>query len=455
MNTFDVFDTLLARRHITSDPVWQQMEREYNIPGFIFARKNADTGTRDLQRIYNKLVDEGVIVYSQQQEMMNREIELEISISFPVQKNIDRVQHGDVLISDMYLPAHAILQLVRSVGLDKQVTLYQSNGDKSNGSIWSRLQKTDTGTHLGDNRHSDYDMPTQAGVKAEWFEGTGLTQIESQLFDQGLCNLALLCREIRLRNNPVDTEYFNIACDANLPLLFVLAEMIHRKRGKQEIVFLGRDCQLLHKVYNAYYGIAYYIPFSRKVAYAQPNDAVEYLKAHSPKNSLYVDISSTGGTWAKLAQISDLAVLVAIYSDVAFYTPERPVLPEKFDYLSTNTEIGQTNLLIELFNCGDHGHLGSIEVIDGTLMRSYYGEPELPISLIKELHLPAKQSVELSPIYAEALRAELTQLDDTLLKSTFGALAMYICNQTHLLQEARDFLEKETEYLEQFTNENT
>ena len=451
MNTFDVFDTLLARRHFTSDPVWQQLEQEFDIPGFISARKKADTGTRSLQEIYNKLVDEGIVSPSTQQEMIRREIELEISISFPVQKNVDRVKDGDVLISDMYLPAAAILQLVRSVGMDKQVTLYQSNGDKSNGSIWPRLTKVETGTHLGDNRHSDYDMPSRHGVTAEWFPGTGFTQLEQTMFDQGLCNLALLSREIRLRNNPVNAEHFEIACDANLPALFMLAELIYREKQDRDIVFLGRDCQLLHKLYNAYYSTAYYMPFSRKIAFDQPEDAVAYLTAHSPRNPLYVDISSTGGTWAHLSQYAELDVLVAIYSDVAFYTPERPVLPPKFSYLTSNSEIGQTNLLIELFNCGNHGHLSKIDVIDGTLMRSHYGVPELPTELIQELHKPVSQASKLSSIYADAVRSELQKFDTTFLKGVFSNMAVYICNQRHLIDTAKGFLEQETQYLDQFT----
>jgi len=453
MNTFDVFDTLLARRHITSDPIWHQMEREYNIPGFVDARKSADTGTRGLREIYSKLVDNGIVPATLMDEFVRREIELEISVCFPVQQNIDRVQHGDVLISDMYLPGSAIMQLVRSVGMNRQVTLYQSNGDKSNGTIWPRLLKTQSGTHLGDNRHSDFNVPRQFNVDAEWYAGTGLNTVEQNTFDQGFANVALLCREIRLRNNPADPTYFNLACDVNLPALFMLAELVHRTAGSRDIVFLGRDCQLLYKLYTAYYGTAYYLPFSRKVAFDQPADAVNYLQTHSPHMPLYVDISSTGGTWAQLAPYANLDVLVAIYSDMAYYTPERPVPPDSFTYLTTNTQIGQTNLLIEMFNCGDHGHLKKINIIDRNLMQAEFAEPELPKSLVYAVHTPINQAVELSSIYADAIREELSAQTGDSLKTVFGQLAMMLCNQVGLLADSRKFLEQETKYLEQFTKE--
>lgn len=452
MNSFDVFDTLLARRHITSEPIWHQMEQELEAPGFVQARKEADTGSRNLYEIYDILVAQAIIRPEQRNSSINREIELEIDVCFPVQKNLDRVNHGDILISDMYLPASAILQLVRSVGLDKQVTLYQSNGDKSQGTVWPKFAGSHTGLHLGDNRRSDYETPTAADIRAEWFSpATEFTTVERELFDI-LANTALLSRECRLRTNAGQYEdYFNLAVDANLPLLFVLAEMLHRKYPNRNLVFLGRDCQLLHKIYSEYYGVSYYLPFSRKVAYDQSIDAVKYLRTHAPEYPIFVDISSTGGTWAALN--ADIDVVVAIYSDQAYYTATKPTLPAGFNYLTTNSQIGQTNLLLEVMNCGDHGHLNSIYNYKDNLFKANFAEPELPAELIKVLHKPVSDAVALSSIYKESIRHELSTISDDNLISLFGQLAGLICIQQPLLDQLKEFTEKETAYLGQFTDE--
>jgi len=447
MNTFDVFDTLLARRYLTNNALLQQMETEFSIPGLALARTQADTGTRSLAEIYDHLVATGIIPARLRRTILKREIELEIDNVFPVAQNLQRVAHGDILISDMYLPASAILQMVRSVGLDKQVTLYQSNADKHTGAVWKKFRHY-SGVHLGDNKHSDYTMPVQAGINAEHFSpATEPTGIEASLVNNGFIHIGLLSREIRLSSIPKFKDHFELACDFNLPLLFIMAEMIHRQYGERNIVFLGRDCQLLHRLYNAYYDLSYYLPFSRKVAYNQPEDAVKYLYTHAPENPLFVDISSTGGTWAKLQ--SDIDILVAIYSDKTYYTPDRPVLPKNFKYLTTSNEIGATNLMLEIMNCGDHGHLESIQIHQDQLLEAHFALPELPAELISEVHLPVSRAVQLAKFYKQNIRKEMAKLSDRQLVQGLSQLAGFICSRQDLLQSHQTLLSKESVYIAQ------
>jgi hypothetical protein len=453
MNSFDVFDTLLARRYITSDPIWDHIEDQYSIPGFATARKSADNGSRNLYEIYDILVGTSVIDQSQRNQLFDLELRLEKETCFPVQENIDRVSDGDMLISDMYLPASAILELVRSVGLTKQVTLYQSNGDKSQGSVYKKFREEKPGIHLGDNRRSDYEQARANGINGEWYLGTGLNEYESQFNDRGMTYTALLCREVRLRNNTIYRNYFDVACGINLPWLLICAEMLHRKYKDRNLVFLGRDCQLMYKIYSAYYGGCYYLPFSRSVAFNQPGDAVNYLLTHSPENPLFVDISSTGGTWAKLDSYSKLEIVVAIYSDLAYYTPDRPVPPQTFTYLTTNTQVGPTNLLLEVFNCGDHGHLKQIEVIDGKLMQVKFGDPELPQELINTIQQPVNTAIDLAIHYRSNIREELAGLTDEELFDKFKSCVSYLCGQQSLAEQLpQSFRDKEFAYLHQFTN---
>lgn len=446
MNSFDVFDTLVARRFITNDPILQHMERQFGVANFVEARKSADTGRRSFTEIYDALVSQGVLSSQQRQQMQRREVELELLTVIPVQQNLDRVKHGDLLISDTYLPASVILQLARNVGLDKQVTVYQSNGDKASGTVWAML-KTKPDLHLGDHQHSDFNQPMRAGIKAEWFNpATQMNDIENALMSGSLAHVAFLCREIRLAVNLGGTpaKYFRWACALNLPLLLLLAELIYRTVGDRNLVFLGRDCQLLHRLYTTYYRVAFYLPFSRQVAYNQPADAIAYLRTHAPESPVFIDMSSTGGTWAFLQ--NNIEILVAIYSDLPGALKEKPILPPQFKFLMRNTGIGPTNLLLEIANCGNHGRLERIEVHQGQLMRTFYAEPELSADVVAAVHLPVKRAVELAPVYRQAARHELSRIPNDALVHRFGELANRLCSRADLLDGMQEFQEREHFY---------
>jgi hypothetical protein len=449
MNSFDVFDTLLARRFVTSDPLWDHMERTTGIAGFKAARVGADTGSRSLDEIYQALVDSGLITSNEKPVLMKQEIDLEMSTAIPVRKNLDRVAHGDILISDMYLPAYAILKMVRAAGLDKQVTLYQSNGDKRNGSVWGKFKTVRPAVHLGDNKHSDYDSPNAAGFTGEWFNpATEMTDAEKIIATNRLPHLSLLMREIRLGRN-MGSEYFDLACSANIPLLFIIAEWLSRT-VETPIVFLGRDCFLLEKIFSAFYQPSCYLPFSRKIAYSQVDDARTYLKVHCPSDATLFDISSTGATWAMIA--SNFPVKVALYSDVYYYTTEKPtLLPHNFSWLAKNSEIGKTNLVLELLNCADHGHLSSLDVQEGALMKANFDQPELPSNVIEAVHAPVLDALRLTQQYKTPVRGELGSLDGETLQGLMKVLLASITSRTDLAKAAEGFLDKEDSYLKDIT----
>ena len=446
MKSFDVFDTLIARRHINNDFILNNIQDKCYISNFVESRKQADTGTRSLSEIYDVLCQTGVIALSAHDEIMQMEIDLEIADSFPIQCNMDLVEHGDILISDMYMPASAIMQMVRHCGLTKQVTLYQSNGDKSVGTVWPKFQTVPT-VHIGDNQLSDYARPTKCGINAALYQGSKSSASENFIMNAGLPNLSLMIREIRLRQSISNNCFSTLSMDYNLPLLLVIAEMIYRRNAKRNIVFLGRDCQLLHSIYTSFYTTAYYLPFSRKVAFSDPESAISYLKVHSPANPLYFDISSTGATWEKLQ--ADIDILVAIYSDRSYYTKNKPTLPLHFNWLATNSQIGQTNITLEIMNCADHGYISNIQVHSDKLMEATFAEPELPAEIVQFIHTPIKQAVALSALYKLNVRHELAMLSNVNLIDLFAELSGIIC-ATQFPQLAH-FMQQESNYLGQFT----
>lgn len=450
MNSFDVFDTLIARRYIDNAAILNSIETEFSVPGFIVARTKADNGQRSLSAIYDELVSTGVLTAELAPVVLRREIDMEIQLAIPIKENIDRVKDGDLLISDMYLPAWAIREMTRAAGLKKQVTIYQSNGDKSNGKIWQTLISNKPGLHLGDNLHSDVTMAKQYGYNAEHYPGTAFNEVEGLLVRSGLPHIALLTREIRLRN--FNGNFFAVANTLNLPWLFVTAEMLHRKHGDTNIVFLGRDCQLLQQIYATYYGTCSYLPFSRKVAFDQPVTAIQYLAAHTPEDSVLFDVISTGGTWEKLEKYANLPITVAIYSNLEHYTATKPKVPPKFQYLTKNDDIRHAGFLLEVMNCADHGHLDQINQLASGVFTSVFGTPELDANVIAEIHQPVKDAVTLQ-LYKPAIRAELSKLTDATLHEWFKILVQNICGQSGLNQHLTEFYKKEFAYLDDIKND--
>ena len=446
MNSFDVFDTLIGRRHITADRVWKTLGEEFYIAEFPERRRRADTGVLSLEGIYRKLVADGALSSDNWRTIMDREIELETESVFPIQDNLDRVKDGDLMISDMYLPGHVILNLLRAASLTRQVTIHQSNGDKRTGRIWDLLIASKPTLHFGDNQESDFRIPRSRGINAELYNGTGLTNIENVLKGRGLEALALMLREFRLRQRSGRwSSYFELALQLNLPFLYVVCEQVFRLLHGRNIVFLGRDCQLLQRLYTAYYEPCTYLPFSRLVAYASPEDACNYLKFMSPQEPVYVDISSTGGTWSFLESFGKHEMLAVVHGDTNQQTLPKS-LPPGFSCLTKNSICGETNLVLEIANCADHGFLKSVKRLGEGVYASEYGESEIPADLVQILHEPVSAATHFTKHYRSDIRVELSALSGGGMREVFHSLMGAICEQKWAMNQIPGFQEKELKY---------
>ena len=459
IRSFDVFDTLLSRRYIDSRVIWEELGQRYGIDSFAANRITADTGSRSLIQIYEAMELAGQIPsHLTIDELYEAELECEKKYAFPIKENIDKVRNGDIFVSDMYMSGKDVLNLTRSIGMDKQVTIYQSNGDKSSGAFWDRMKgKLDLEYHLGDNAHSDVSMPLSRGFNAVHYPN-GLTGREEFFINNGLLHLGLLLREVRLRNyEETYAPLFAIANQDNLSWLFIACEIIFRKYPGKEIVFLGRDCQLMHKIYNAFFSVkSYYLPFSREVAMKQPEEAVAYLKHYTTNNSIFVDISSTGRTWEIICEHHPFNVEAMVHSDTYWYSQDKPTLPETFSYIHRNSIIGSTSIILEVFNCGDHGKLKYIDIVEGVPI-GRFGETELPKEAIEVIHKPVNDAVVLKNHYS-AISNELMQVGLEELEAISATLMVNISNipksSINLLNPNNnmyimdEFDRKEAEYLD-------
>jgi hypothetical protein len=392
MNSFDVFDTLLIRRYGDNKRILKEL-----LGDNYTKRIQADNGQRNLYKIYEEI---GLT-----REDAKREIMAEANNSYLNVRIANHVKHGDILISDMYIPGYDILQMLRHNGFDKVVTIYQSNGDKANGKAFQMAKELGVTDHFGDNEYSDIMMAELHGIKGHHIKDA-VYQCKDNI------ELNYFIRELQMRINPKDKNLLKTIQIA-LPLALFAIEAVRRKAAGRPIVFLGRDCQIMHKLFTSIYNeMAYYVPFSRKMAIEYPRDAAQYLMASAPDDSIYVDLSSTGNTWSILKNHFDRPIYVLIYSDDYHYTDHKPILPDNFSYFTTNTSIGSSSDLIETFFCGAHDCATRVD-IEGNMMAVSLSKEDYN-EFANDIHVITYIASQIAKYYN--LRSDLEGMSDTKLK---------------------------------------
>ena len=178
--SFDVFDTLLLRPYVRPTDLFRHMELYFKADGFSKMRIEAERKARaryrreiTLDEIYDELDDS-------LQHLKDEEIEMEISVAIPNQDIMDLynwlIQSGRtvVLVSDMYLPTEVIEKMLENCDIKGYRKLYVSSAysaTKHSGELYDivpedlGISKEDV-IHIGDNRHSDYNVPMKKGIRS-------------------------------------------------------------------------------------------------------------------------------------------------------------------------------------------------------------------------------------------------------------------------------------------------
>lgn len=178
--SFDIFDTLVCRPFASPQDVFRYIEIKYDIPDFYNKRISAETKCRkerygqedvSLDQIYEYL--------DQYKEMKDVEIEVELNISFRnngVLSNLYdyAISCGKkvILISDMYLSRTTVESILHKCGIYGYEKLYLSSDEfktKQHGSLFKQVLKEYGDVkylHIGDNLHSDYNIPKSMGMDA-------------------------------------------------------------------------------------------------------------------------------------------------------------------------------------------------------------------------------------------------------------------------------------------------
>jgi predicted HAD superfamily hydrolase len=231
---------------------------------------------------------------------MEMELQIEHEEVIPIWENLEKLQDGDLLVSDTYLNADTVRSLLQKAGLSRRVGLVVSNDGKYRGWIWPQLLKClSIRSHLGDNEESDGKSPTVAGIPSTITRLSARTQVEQFLVERGWTPLANLIREVRLANSirqdrPQLRHLWTMSCQLNFPLLYFASLELERyaiSHGRTELFFVSRDCWMWQKLYREIFPhrLSTYLYGSRMCLFHPTSDYLDYFRAtwHPKPDKVY------------------------------------------------------------------------------------------------------------------------------------------------------------------------
>jgi FMN phosphatase YigB (HAD superfamily) len=400
VRTFDVFDTLIARRCIEPAKVFDIVAKRADLPAFAAARKQAEAKIAahpyNLDMIYDELASALQLDPVQTAALKALEIDVELEQVIPIAENMALVRHGDVLISDMYLGHEIIRKLLDKAGLDKKVSLIVTSGGKRSGAIWPQAKANlSIEEHLGDNLHSDVEMPGRFDIAHRHTGTFGLNPVENVLTQIGLQQLAELCRETRLSTwstNPDGRTVQVIQASLNFPIMLLGSVALARlatRLEKRSILFSSRDCDSWMPLFEK---VAQRIGFTCKATYfytsrlakMQPSPSYKsYAKHLISEDALIVDLCGTGWSLANFAET------IGRNNVPVFFLHKLPTAPAyeamaatpqtcQFHTLIPEGQPALQNTMLEMCNYAAHGMVEDVRLIQDFAIPVFAGDNRSP-----------------------------------------------------------------------------
>lgn len=311
IQSFDLFDTLVARRCHDPLGIFRIVEMKSGVVNFAHRRHIAEMSmfghrTYGLDDIYNIMVAGAFLTERQAAVLKMMELEEEWEHLFPISEVVARVNDDDIVISDMYLPRPFVERILREkCGLQNR--LYLSNYGKHHKEIWPEILQTyKLSGHFGDNIQADIIGPSSFGIPVNFVRISAWDRTEEILHGAGLGSYAHAVRETRLQTFHRDVRVHNALraqVSINIPLMILGTLWIRlcaEKHGTDKILMAARDCNLWHEMLSsrhfAQIGMppSEYIRISRSVCYIESPEYEAYLQGRLGHRNLLVDFVGTG-----------------------------------------------------------------------------------------------------------------------------------------------------------------
>lgn len=286
MNSWDCFDTLIARRFYHPHTVFDEVGNRLGDPNFKDKRIKAEIYSNNTYSgIYNNLpgIDPDI------------ECQVELEHCFPIVENMNKVEDGDLILSDMYHTPEFIEKLLRKCGLTKTVKVIVTPNGKSSGNIWKSLPPIKH--HLGDNYISDVQNAISNGINATHYTECHFNELEDEISKYDF-HLACWMRYIRL-SFPFQTKHQKSIwidqANCNIPALALGSFELPEK----PLVFTLRDCIFWKPIYEALMNKESYMFHSSRHCYGNPSqEYIKYVK-EATEGKVIVDIHGSGNSAKK------------------------------------------------------------------------------------------------------------------------------------------------------------
>ncbi|MDO5650619.1 MAG: hypothetical protein Q4G13_00585 [Moraxella sp.] len=285
--SFDLFDTLVARRLKHPTCLFKILEYEYTVQyrfglSLLGFRKIRIVSEKIARKLFSKKEDISIFdIYrvlgwfiKNPSQTLKREVDLELIFLCPIKENIDLFYsyqndgYRCCITSDMYLPMNVIRRIIREkIGLHSVDVFLSSREGKTKytGSLFSSIKNRylveyDDIMHIGDNHHSDYLIPKKLGMVAKHIPPREKTVKTDSIFE-------LL--------SPVDNKddlFFHLGYMIAGPIAWFSAVFMYnetKREGVDKIFFTARDGYLVQKIYEKLYPEYHtrYLRLSRRALY--------------------------------------------------------------------------------------------------------------------------------------------------------------------------------------------
>ncbi len=318
--TFDLFDTLVARRCFDPLDIFHAVERKSGVVGFARARHEVEMrmfGRRlyGFDDIYAQLLVETSWGEKLVQKLKMMELAEEWDNLFPIGETVALVRPRDLIISDMYLPFDFVRKIVdEKCGLQGR-PIHLSNYGKHFGVIWPiLLPNHEIVRHFGDNPHADVVSPGRHGIQSQHVTISQWLHGERVLLELGLRPYAQAIREARLRAYDDDPKLRAVQAaqlQINLPLLTIGSLYLAAKSQEWDadtLLMCSRDCNLWEPLLrvllqrSARSPRVRYIRTSRKLFYSASAEYEAYFQFHMGERNYLVDLVGTGQSPSRFLQ---------------------------------------------------------------------------------------------------------------------------------------------------------
>jgi hypothetical protein len=311
VNSFDIFDTLIARKVNVPTDIFNIIENK-GYSNFKYNRILAQSQSNGLyDDIYNKYQKITNISDEERNKLYELEIQTEEDNIYIIQQNYNKVSDGDILVSDMYLSEPIIRRILNKIGFNKEVTIFVTPGGKYSGTIWPLLKQTyDIKLHIGDNYISDVESPNRNGIPSVHTTLHEFTDIEKYIISLGLQTLAHIFRQFRLSNpyleNTNNYNAYNLQATYNIPMLILTMKQIseyYYNEHLESLLLSTRDCCLMEKLFSVIYPDinSHKFHISRMALLNNQPSYHNYLrKMYVPGKSMIVDLNGAFKTGRSL-----------------------------------------------------------------------------------------------------------------------------------------------------------